>query len=239
MNQQVIILIISYIIIASQSCENFLSAPEDTKQFPDYSGQIDTIFDMDGNAYRTVGIGSQIWMGENLRTEKLNDGTLIQEVVSDSIWDFNPQPAFCWYNNDSIYNKNIYGALYNYYSVNSGLLCPVGWHVPRDSEWAILARYLGGPEKAGGKLKDYYSSYWKDPNNCYLNDFNFLALPGGNRSSYLGRFRNLGYEGQWWTSSTKNDFIAYSRIIYYNNTNIVRHESGNGNGYSVRCIKDN
>jgi len=233
----IVISILFLSMFVAHSCENFLSTPEENGQFPDYSGQIDTIFDIDGNSYRTVGIGSQIWMGENLRTRRLNDGTLIPEVLSDSIWDFNPHPAFCWYNNDSVYNKNIYGALYNYYSVNSELLCPIGWHVPKDSEWTVLVSFLGGSEKAGGKLKDYFSSFWRDPNNCYVNDYKFFALPGGRRISYLGKFMNLRYEGHWWTSTSINDFNAYSRTIYYNNTHIYRHESNNGNGFSVRCIK--
>ena len=205
---------------------------------PDYTGQTGQISDIQGNVYKTIGIGSQIWMAENLRTTKLNNGTLIPQVKSDSIWDFNPHIAFCWYNNDSIYNAKIYGALYNFYTVRTGLLCPVGWHIPQDSDWTILANFLGGNEKAGGKLKDYYTSYWNDPNVCLANDYGFAALPGGKRSSYLGKFSSIRDKGYWWTSTSKNDFNAYAKAMYNYNTSISGFESSNGNGYSIRCIKD-
>jgi len=153
-------------------------------------------------------------MAQNLRVSRLNDGTIIPRVKSDSVWDFNPQIAYCWYNNDSIFNAKIYGSLYNYYTVSSGLLCPVGWHVPNDSEWTTLVNFLGGSEKAGGKLKDYYTSYWNGPNVCLSNDFGFSALPGGRRTSYLGKFRDIRDSGYWWESTYKNSNIAYSRATF-------------------------
>jgi uncharacterized protein (TIGR02145 family) len=205
---------------------------------PDYTGQTGQISDIQGNVYKSIGIGSQIWMAENLRTTKLNNGSLIPQVESDSIWDFNPHIAFCWYNNDSIYNAKIYGALYNFYTVRTGLLCPIGWHIPRDSDWTILADFLGGPEKAGGKLKDYYTPYWNEPNVCLANNYGFEALPGGKRSSFLGKFGTIRDQGYWWTGTSKNDFIAYARTMYHNNTSIGKIESSIGNGFSARCIKD-
>ncbi|MCJ7448378.1 MAG: fibrobacter succinogenes major paralogous domain-containing protein [Bacteroidales bacterium] len=231
------ILLLIQLLIYITGCESFFSEP--SKQLGvDYTGQIDTVFDIDANAYKTVGIGSQIWMAQNLRTTRLNDGTLLPQVKADSIWDFNPVPAYCWYKNDSIQNSKIYGSLYNYYTVKTGLLCPAGWHVPMDSEWRTLINLLGGEQKAGGKLKDYYTSYWSDPNVCIVNNYSFAALPGGRRSSYKGEFSNIKDRGFWWTSTSKNDFIAYSRSLYNFSTLISRYESSNGNGYSVRCIKD-
>jgi uncharacterized protein (TIGR02145 family) len=219
------------------SCENYLVTPSNQPS-PDFTGQIDTIPDIDGNTYKTVGIGSQIWMAQNLRSTRLNDGTIIPQVKSDSIWDFNPHIAYCWYNNDSVYNLKIYGALYNFYAVKSGLLCPIGWHVPKDSEWTTLVNYLGGTEKAGGKLKDYFTSWWGDPNVCIVNNYGFSALPGGRRSHIKGKFSDIRYQGYWWTSTLKNEFIAYSRLMYNSNTHINRLESTRGDGFSVRCIKD-
>jgi uncharacterized protein (TIGR02145 family) len=205
---------------------------------PDYTGQIGQISDIQGNVYKTIGIGSQIWMAENLKATKLNNGTLIPQVKSDSIWDFNPHIAFCWYNNDSIYNARIYGALYNFYTVRTGLLCPIGWHIPQDSDWTILVDFLGGTEKAGGKLKDYYTPYWSGPNVCLANNYGFSALPGGTRSIHLGRFEDIRKRGYWWTSTSKNDFVPYSITMYNSNTHIYILESSRGNGFSVRCIKD-
>jgi uncharacterized protein (TIGR02145 family) len=231
------ILLLFQLPIYFTGCESFLSEP--SKQLTeDYTGQIDTVFDIDGNTYRTVGIGSQIWMAQNLRTTRLNDGTIIPEIKPDSIWNFNPHIAFCWYNNDTIYNSKIYGALYNYYTIKSGLLCPIGWHVPKESEWTTLVNFLGGSEKAGGKLKDYFTSYWGDPNVCFANNYGFLALPGGRRSHILGKFNDLRYRGYWWTSTSKNDFVSYSRTMYNSDTHIYKLESSRGDGFSVRCIKD-
>ena len=204
----------------------------------DYTGQIGQISDIQGNVYKTIGIGSQIWMAENLKATILNNGSIIPQVKSDSIWDFNPQIAFCWYNNDSILNARIYGPLYNYYTVRTGLLCPTGWHIPQNSDWTILVNFLGGSEKAGGKLKDYFTSFWNDPNNCYANNIGFLALPGGRRSHFLGKFGNLGDQGFWWTGTSKNEFVPYSITMYNSNTQINILESSKGDGFSVRCIKD-
>jgi uncharacterized protein (TIGR02145 family) len=206
---------------------------------PDYTGQIGQVTDIDGNIYKTVGIGSQIWMAQNLRTTKLNDGILISEVKSDSIWNYYPQIEYCWYNNDSIKGR-IYGALYSYYVINSKTLCPVGWHVPEDFEWMVLANFLGGERKAGGKLKDYNTIYWNSPNNCFANSYGFSALPGGIRirSHTMGGFDFIGDRGFWWTSTSKNEFRSSSILLYYDNTSIGRSENKYGDGLSVRCIKD-
>jgi uncharacterized protein (TIGR02145 family) len=233
--------ILSGLFFILSSCENFLNNPS-TEPFPNYTGQIDTVYDIEGNAYKTIGIGSQIWMAKNLRTTKLNDGTLISQIKSDSIWDYNHRynhkTAFCWYNNDSVNNRNIYGALYNYYSVNSGLLCPVGWHVPNNSEWTTLVNFLGGTEKAGGKLKDYFTSTWTSPNICIANNYGFSALPGGERKRIQGRFYYLGSAGDWWTSTSIDMYSSYSRSLSNDNIKIYTYKSSIGDGYSVRCVKD-
>jgi uncharacterized protein (TIGR02145 family) len=230
-------LILSQAFIFLTGCEGFLSGPSNQLTV-DYTGQIDTVFDINGNAYKTVGIGSQIWMAQNLRSDRLNDGTIIPQIKSDSIWNGNYHIAYCWYNNDSIYNSKIYGALYNYYIVKSELLCPIGWHVPSNSEWNTLVNFLGGTEKAGGKLKDYFTPYWSDPNVCNVNNFGFAAQPGGRRSHIKGQFNNIRDQGYWWTSTSKNEFYSYSWSMYNSNTLISRNESSNRDGESVRCIKD-
>jgi uncharacterized protein (TIGR02145 family) len=230
-------LILSQALICLTGCESFLSEPSNQLTV-DYTGQVDTVFDINGNAYKTVGIGSQIWMAQNLKSTRLNDGTIIQQVKSDSIWKWKHQIAFCWYNNDSIYNSKIYGALYNYYTVKSEILCPVGWHVPSNSEWTTLVNFLGGTEKAGGKLKDYFTPYWNDPNVCYANNFGFAAQPGGTRSRIKGQFSNIRDQGNWWTSTSKNEFYSYSWRMYNSDTHINRYDISNSDGASVRCIKD-
>jgi len=89
-------------------------------------------------------------MAENLKTTKLNDGTSIPLVTSSATWGTLSTPAYCWYNNDEASYKVTYGALYNWYTVNTGKLCPSGWHIPNDAEWTTLTNYLGGLSLAGG-----------------------------------------------------------------------------------------
>jgi uncharacterized protein (TIGR02145 family) len=122
---------------------------------PDFTGQEGKVSDIEGHIYKTIGIGSQIWIAENLRTTLLNDASQINSLSDDSLWNITKSPAFCWYNsNDSLTYGGKYGALYNFHTVRTGLLCPIGWHVPAKSEWETLIFFLGGDDIAGGKLKD-------------------------------------------------------------------------------------
>lgn len=219
------------IVIFSVSCENNYSPVND------YTGLTDSITDIDGNVYRTTGIGTQIWMAQNLKTTRLNDGTLIPLVTNDSLWTYLNSPGYCWYNNDSIINKNVFGALYNYYTVQTGLLCPEGWHVPDESEWERLEKYLGGSEIAGAKLKDYYTFYWSEPNPCLTNRYNFSALPGGKRLTY-GIFQDIGDYGLWWTSSNNTAHFAESISMFHESKGLGIIRSLMREGLSVRCIKN-
>ncbi len=112
------------------------------------------ISDGDGNIYETVTIGTQVWLTENLKATKYNDGTSIQFVTDNTLWATLSTPAYCWYNNDGGNYKDIYGGLYNWWAVNTGKLCPTGWHVPSDGEWTTLTSTLGGENVAGAKLKE-------------------------------------------------------------------------------------
>jgi len=107
-----------------------------------------------GYNYKTVKIGSQWWFAENLQTTQYNDGTSISNVTDWFAWRTLTTDAYCWYNNDAATYRNLYGALYNWYAVKTGKLCPSGWHVPSNDEWTILSDYLGGGNVAGGKLKE-------------------------------------------------------------------------------------
>lgn len=100
------------------------------------------ITDIEGNVYTSVKIGTQTWMVENLKTTKYNDGTSIPLVTDNAVWKSSLSPAYCWYDND-ISNKEPYGALYNWFAVNTGKLCPSGWHVPTIDEWSVLEQFLG------------------------------------------------------------------------------------------------
>jgi uncharacterized protein (TIGR02145 family) len=195
--------------------------------------------DNDGNIYNTIIIGSQVWMTVNLKTTKFNDDTPIPFVTDNLTWGALTSPAYCWYKNDGKNNKENYGALYNWFTVNTGKLCPSGWHVPGDAEWRILTDYLGGESVASGKLKETNLAHWMAPNTGASNEYGFTARPGGYRTGLSdGSFHTMGYYGWWWAGTQDNWSSGRARLMTFDAGEI---ESGAGlkkNGYSVRCIKD-
>jgi uncharacterized protein (TIGR02145 family) len=194
--------------------------------------------DKDGNVYKTVKIGGQIWMAENLKTTRFNDGTAIPNAPAINSWLFINTPAYCWYDDDTITNKNTYGALYNWYAVSTGKLCPLGWHVPAEEDWVILTDFLGGKTVAGSKLKEVGTSHWSSPNADATNESGFSALPGGGiilqfRIPYL-----IGDTGFWWSSTELSDSTALVRNIHSCGTELYRNKYHKVRGFSIRCIKD-
>jgi len=196
-----------------------------------------TITDVEGNVYNTISIGNQIWTVENLKTTKYNDGTGIPLVSSESSWTNLPSPAFCWYDNNPTSYKDLYGALYNWHTVNTGKLCPIGWHVPSDAEWTTLTSYLGGSNIAGGKMKEVGTTHWISPNVGATNESGFTALPGGRRYAD-GVFDYVGYGSYWWSSTAQNVSNAYPWRINQAASIVYADVSLRSNGYSIRCIKD-
>jgi uncharacterized protein (TIGR02145 family) len=194
-----------------------------------------SIDDIELNMYKTVSIGSQLWMAENLKTTKYNDGVSIPHVISSSEWNNLPTHAYCWFNNDASAYKGTYGALYNWYAVNSGKLCPSGWHVPTDDEWTVLVTYVEG---SAGKLKESGTSHWPSPNGEATNETGFTALPGGQRF-IDGSFVNFGSTGAWWSSTEWSPSWAWYRGMGSINNFIDRSSYYKYLGESVRCVKDN
>jgi len=195
-----------------------------------------TISDIDGNVYHTVTIGTQVWMVENLKTTKYNDGTVIPYITDNTIWQSNATGAYCWYNNDVI-NKNVYGALYNWKAVNTGKLAPFGWHVSTDTDWTTLTNFLGGESVAGGKLKEVGISHWIAPNTGATNTSGFTALPGGYRDA-TGPYGGVGNMSHWLTSTEYSLYYGWRRDIQSQNDNVVRSGSYGGYGFYIRCVKD-
>jgi uncharacterized protein (TIGR02145 family) len=193
--------------------------------------------DTDGNVYKTVTIGKQVWMAENLKTTKFNDGTAITLVADDQAWGGLTLPAFCWYNKDAAANKNTYGALYNWFTVNTNKLCPKGWHVSTDAEWTTLTTFLGGESVAGGKLRETGITHWEKPNTGATNESGFTTLPGGYRNNH-GAFANINFFGFWWTATENVPTASWCRTMGCTGSNVLRIFSLKKNGYSVRCIKD-
>ncbi|MFZ0283285.1 MAG: fibrobacter succinogenes major paralogous domain-containing protein [Bacteroidales bacterium] len=196
-----------------------------------------TVTDIEGNVYNVISIGKQVWMAENLRTNKYSDSTSIPLVKDEIQWAGLSSPAFCWYKNDEEAFKPTYGALYNWYAVNSGKLCPLGWHIPSDAEWTELTTFLGGDEISGGKLKETGLIYWVEPNTGATNESGFTAFPGGFRY-YDGKFFDFGFSAYWWSSGESSSSRAWFRFVYYNDANVYRFNNIKRNGFSVRCIKD-
>jgi len=207
------------------------------------NGLTGTIGDNDGNIYKTIGIGNQMWMAENLKTTKYNDGEAISLVTDNDIWRNLVTSGYCWYDNAEASYKATYGALYNGYAVNTGKLCPTGWHVPTRSEWSILVTYLGGfLSDAGGKLKEAGTTHWLSPNTGATNLSGFTGLPGGSRDYYWGSFgygaSTVNPYGFWWTSTIDLPNTLWYHSLHYWDSYVGGSASSLKYGYSVRCIKD-
>ena len=208
---------------------------------PPYSG---TVTDADGNSYHTILIGGQEWMAENLRTNRLSDGTPIAQVTGETEWTMQPAAAWCWPNNDSALLGKIYGALYNGYTAAISGICPAGWHVPTDTDWIALGEALKGDPIAGAKMKttgtlEAATGLWKAPNTGATNESRFSALPGGYRYGDRGKFEGLNVRAFFWTSSPDGKGGLYYRNLYHDNTDL--YKSGTGNmlfGFSIRCLKN-
>ncbi len=193
--------------------------------------------DKDGNYYHILYIGSQVWLGENLKTTRFRDSTLIPMVDSNSSWNTQITPGYCWYDNDQVVKRNTYGGLYNWQAVTSGKLCPTGWHVPSDTEWTTLADNMGGESQAGNKLKESGTDHWRIPNSGANNETMFTALPGGYRTE-TGVFDNLGNYGNWWSTTSVNSTVANYRYMYYGNGTMTKSFVNQKYGLSVRCLKN-
>ena len=195
-----------------------------------------TMTDQDGNVYKTVTIGTQTWMAENLKVTKYNDGIAIPNVTDNTAWKELTTGALCDYANTPS-NSETYGKLYNWYAVKTGKLAPKGWHVPSDAEWTELTNYLGGTSVAGGKLKETGTTHWASPNTGATNETGFTALPGGTRYS-SGAFDDIGTSGVWWSATENNATSAWDRIVYLNYSDVVRGYFNKEVGFFVRCVRD-
>lgn len=197
----------------------------------------DEAMDGDGNVYKTVKIGTQTWMSENLKTTKYLNGDAITTNLSNIEWSETVKGAYAIFD-DSETNNSEYGKLYNWYAISdSRKLCPKNWHVPTDEDWTILISYLGGEKNAGGKLKETGTLHWKSPNTGATNEFGFTALPGGHRN-FHGEYMGLGTLLQLWSSTEADSYNATLWGVQYNYSIIVGASVSKNNAFSVRCLKD-
>lgn len=204
------------------------------------------IKDIDGNVYSTIKIGKQVWMVENLKTTKLNNGQSIAYLPKKDEWRNASIAGYCW--PYSFYVEDIertYGALYNWYAVKSGVLCPSGWHIPSDDEWKQLEMYLGMPEEyldtwgsrdgggLAGKLKENGTTHWYSEGDGTTNESGFTALPDGCRKDN-GSWADCNYAAYFWCLS----YFGSYRRLHHSSTIVIRNGAKEKEGFSVRCIKD-
>jgi len=192
----------------------------------------DTLIDIEGNTYKTIQIGTQKWMAENLRTTKYNDGTDIP--VDNNVLN-GIGSKYHWYNNDEITYKFLYGGLYKL----SDKVCPAGWHIPSLAEWKALVTYLGGDSIAGGRMKETGTSHWTYPNKGATNESGFSALPGGMysadaREMQAGIFFPAGSNGYWWC----NDYFAFMLSDQGSHAGYLTSGYWEIPSFSVRCLKN-
>ena len=200
------------------------------------NNQENIVTDIDGNVYHTVTIGKQVWMVENLKTTKYNNGDPLPIATDDKEWETQTTGAYCKYDNPDY--ENSYGNLYNWFAVNdSRKIAPKGWHIPTDAEWETLINFLDGEGAAGGKLKESGTKHWKSPNTAATNESGFTALPGGTRD-VDGPFNHLGYMGYYWSATESSNEYAWYRCLDCDGSFVLRLEYFKKYGFSLRCIKD-
>jgi len=194
-----------------------------------------TVTDIDGNIYKTVRIGDQWWMAENLKVTHYQNGDPIPNVIDKTEWINLNTGAYCSYLNDEN-NATTYGMLYNWFAIDDTRnIAPEGWRVPYNEEWQDLVYYLGGDSIAGGKLKEIGITHWRDPNTGATDEFGFCALPGGycsNTGNFIG-FRRLA---SLWASGTyerKHCWFLYDDVSDISSNPVQTNYFGS----SVRCIR--
>jgi uncharacterized protein (TIGR02145 family) len=207
--------------------------------------------DGDNNYYPVVQIGTQLWMAENLKTTKYNDGTAIPNITDNTAWAALNTGAYSDYNNTPA-NSTIYGRLYNWFAVDNNAatkvasnggknVCPISWHVSSDAEWSNLlisigAKYASGQFDTGGKLTETGTTHWASPNTGATNETGFTALPGSFRNN-IGNYNFIGSEGFWWTNDGSAAVVAWAWFMF-SSPSILHGSYYKVDGLSVRCVRD-
>jgi uncharacterized protein (TIGR02145 family) len=237
----------SILLIAVVSCN---------KGNPVANSNSNTVTDVEGNVYRTVKIGNQVWTAENLQTTKYNDGSPILNITDKITWDscyFTLTAAYCHYNNttnsDSIKK---FGVLYNWFAVNTGILAPSGWHVPTDEEWDTLQDYLivngynWDETTTGNKIAKSMAAQtdWKSSSESSLgndlpqnNKSGFSALPSGVRDIDYG-FYGRDSNSYWWSSTNGGACGSWYRGLSLDYEDFLKPFNAKSSGFSVRLVRD-
>jgi uncharacterized protein (TIGR02145 family) len=241
--------LLGFILFSTVSCKkNDDSNPEPDAEIPVIltSAIFNTnltygeLTDQEGNTYKTIKIGTQTWMAENLRTTIYRNGEPIQLITNDVEWTKLTDGAYCNYSNTNNLDTIVtYGRYYNWYAVKSTRnLAPNGWHVPSDAEWITLINFLGGESIAGGKMKETGVTHWLSPNAVATNTSGFTGLPGSYRGSIYGIFYQMDGMSYWWSSTEANSTESYGLSLDYSTAKAILGYSFKKDGFAIRCIKD-
>jgi uncharacterized protein (TIGR02145 family) len=229
------LVVISILFAACKKKEDLVIAPITFNPLITYG----SMTDQDGNTYKTVTIGTQVWMAENLKTTKYRNGDAVQNVADSTQWRTLTSGAYCYYNNISQYIE-AYGFLYNWYTIiDIRNLAPTGWHIATETDWSALNDFLGGGEQAAHKLQEQGTSHWNFNDNG-TNESGFTALPGGMRhqwKTFAGmpflmpfEYMDMGLDGYWWTPT--------SIWNIWSGGSLKLGRFPDHSGLSVRCVKD-
>lgn len=215
--------------------------------------------DIDGNRYKTITIGDQEWMAENLRVTRYRNGDQISNITADEAWVKLETGAFAAYKNNPD-NARDYGYLYNWHAADDSRgLAPKGWHIPTLNDWKELFMFLGSSEEKatvplgevvfwqetaqGGMLKEKGEAHWTGPNVGATDDVGFSARAGGYRNPSDGRFLDIGKHAGFWVSNRtvtpQSNQTAWVILLRYEKSGYGFHSSFSFNdGAAVRCVKD-
>lgn len=221
------------------------------------AGLYGTVQDIDGNTYRTIKIGNQIWMADNLKTTKFNDGTPIDNIVINGNWTHFNFPGYSWYQNDSTTHSELYGAIYNFYAVSDTTtknVCPVNWEIPTRADWTELNDYLTntayGYQGSGSDIAKSVAVQFRWDESMTAghvgneigsnNSSKFSLIPGGFRSSTTGEFFENGRLALYWSSTEDgtDNTKAFRRGLSFDSSDLVEASEAKLSGFSVRCIRE-
>lgn len=195
-----------------------------------------SVSDIDGNSYKIIKIGKQIWMAENLKTTKFNDGEPIQNITKNTNWKKTKKAAYSAYNNNEAAHKE-YGFLYNHHCIeNSKNIAPKGWRIPNEEDIRILEEYVKSNTKAGIYLKEKGNQHWLISSNTDNKSSGFNMLPSGYRDEE-GNFYMLKSNGYFWTENASVELYHWSNRIFQAFADVRRDSIYKQYGFSIRCIK--
>jgi uncharacterized protein (TIGR02145 family) len=237
-----LVILIAFLAIHFTACNEKVTDP--------VVPETDSIIDIDGNIYKTVKIGNQWWMAENLKVKRYSNGDSIAFVANnnpDSVWANLNAGAYCYF-------KEKFGVLYNFYTISDPRgIAPSGWHVPTDEEWKEMEMQLGMSQEdankinwrgtvEGNKLKKFggETTEWLDSYDKYAiygtNESGFAAIGSACRM-FNGLWGDQTHNAFWWSSSL-NGSEAWYRGLDYNKANVYRYYGPKTYGFSIRCVKD-